>query len=671
MKRLVFLGLFLAHILSALSAEAAPRENPLAKTYRQWIDEEVVYLISKDERKAFLALAADADRNAFIKSFWARLDPFPLTPENEFRDEHERRLRAARDKYGVRTDRGRIYILLGPPADIDADMTGKYVVPCEIWNYSGLSIPTLPTSLRLLFYKPLGFGELKLYSPLFDGLEYLVPQRHYDFKDARIGNLIREFMGIEFLRATESVSPGYDELQSEKVLSTLRDPQAIAELKRPSKSVVTTFVTYEKFPLDVVDMYVSDGRGSYFYDAGIQVAPADISFEKNQDKYYGRQDVYITITDEKGNAVSRANDQLTLELIEEEMQAQKGCALAFRFSGRLLPGTYALKILVRDFVSNRIGEKETTVVLPAPGSTSGILLAAKSEQVEPAPADEDRIAAKRPFVFGSLKFYPRASRTFGRKENIVLYMEVYPAPGTSGELVLDYTVRDRRGVVVKTENERKDVPSGTAVVPVGRVFSPADLPDGEYVLSLSASGPLLPDRIARDADFTVTSAGLPPGEFSFESRAVPSREETYNNLGLQSLYQGLSAQAATFFSMALNFAPDFAPARINLARCRVLEGHPDASLELLQPLVDGGLESSELYVLLGNIHYGRGDLAAAAGDLETAAGINVESVDILNFLGSVYLEAGRSDEARRTFERSLKIKGEQPLVKSLLERIGK
>jgi len=165
----------LALFLSAARAlPASPQKPPeLDKKYEVWLKDEVNYLITDEEKKLFFSLQTDRERNAFIASFWTRRDPLPLTPSNEFKDEHYRRLAEARDKYGIHTDRGRIFILLGSPNSIDNETSGKYVFPCEIWNYFELDIPMFPNSLRLLFYKQWGVGTYRLYSPLFDGLEYL------------------------------------------------------------------------------------------------------------------------------------------------------------------------------------------------------------------------------------------------------------------------------------------------------------------------------------------------------------------------------------------------------------------------------------------------------------------------------------------------------------------
>jgi GWxTD domain-containing protein len=117
-------------------AQTAPatRESP----YDKWLKEEVVYIITDQERADFKKLQSDADRAHFIEEFWKRRDPTPGTPENEFKDEHYRRIAYANDRFrdaklpGWKTDRGRIYILYGPPNEIDSHPSGgTYVRPSE------------------------------------------------------------------------------------------------------------------------------------------------------------------------------------------------------------------------------------------------------------------------------------------------------------------------------------------------------------------------------------------------------------------------------------------------------------------------------------------------------------------------------------------------------------
>ena len=129
----------------------------MSSTYKKWLNEDVVYIITPEERTAFKQLSNDEERDQFIEQFWLRRDPTPDTPENEYKEEHYRRIAYADDKFvagidGWRTDRGRIYIIWGPPDSIEAHPAGGYyerpmeegggttsTFPFEDWHYRDLA----------------------------------------------------------------------------------------------------------------------------------------------------------------------------------------------------------------------------------------------------------------------------------------------------------------------------------------------------------------------------------------------------------------------------------------------------------------------------------------------------------------------------------------------------
>ena len=126
-----------------------PTRTPAASPYQKWLDEEVVYLISEDERRAFMRLTTDDERQQFITQFWLRRDPTPGTSENEMKEEHYRRIAFANDNFsaaipGWKTDRGVIYIKYGPPDAIDSHGATPSTYPYETWRYrfiEGMSTP--------------------------------------------------------------------------------------------------------------------------------------------------------------------------------------------------------------------------------------------------------------------------------------------------------------------------------------------------------------------------------------------------------------------------------------------------------------------------------------------------------------------------------------------------
>jgi GWxTD domain-containing protein len=109
----------------------------LETPYRKWLNEDVTYIITDEERQAWKRLSTDDEREQFIEQFWLRRDPTPDTEENEFKEEHYRRIAYANEHYasgipGWKTDRGRTYIVYGPPDEIESHPSGgTYERPFE------------------------------------------------------------------------------------------------------------------------------------------------------------------------------------------------------------------------------------------------------------------------------------------------------------------------------------------------------------------------------------------------------------------------------------------------------------------------------------------------------------------------------------------------------------
>ncbi|MGH9702116.1 MAG: GWxTD domain-containing protein, partial [Candidatus Acidiferrales bacterium] len=152
--------------------------------YKKWLNEDVVYIISPEERQTFLRLQTNEEREQFIEQFWLRRDATPDTPENEFKEEHYRRIAYANEHFasgipGWRTDRGRIYIIWGKPDSIESHPSGgaydrpssegggqTSTFPFEVWNYrylegvgSNIDLEFVDTTMSGEYHLSLDPGE--------------------------------------------------------------------------------------------------------------------------------------------------------------------------------------------------------------------------------------------------------------------------------------------------------------------------------------------------------------------------------------------------------------------------------------------------------------------------------------------------------------------------------
>src|SRR6266581_8940612 len=150
----------------------------LKKAYKDWLDKDVAYIITDDERKAFKKLETDDERERFIEEFWRRRDPDPDTDENEYREEYYERIAYANEHYasgipGWKTDRGRIYIMWGKPDETESHPSGgaynresyegggsTSTYPFERWFYRYL--PGVGSGVEIEFVDPTGSGEYRI-----------------------------------------------------------------------------------------------------------------------------------------------------------------------------------------------------------------------------------------------------------------------------------------------------------------------------------------------------------------------------------------------------------------------------------------------------------------------------------------------------------------------------
>ena len=180
MKKAIFSFIFVLLSISLFSS-ADIKIKDLPPSYRKWLQEDVVYIITATEKKVFMKLETDRERNIFIEAFWKHRDPNPNTVKNEFKKEHYRRITFANQRFGKespgpgwRSDMGRIYITLGEASYVERHENLAEVYPVIIWFYEGMIEYGLPNAFSVVFFKRTGIGEFELYSPVKYGPQHLL-----------------------------------------------------------------------------------------------------------------------------------------------------------------------------------------------------------------------------------------------------------------------------------------------------------------------------------------------------------------------------------------------------------------------------------------------------------------------------------------------------------------
>lgn len=374
-------------LLSCAFGLHAASKTSLPPKYAAWLKEEVPYIITNAERTAFLALKTDTDREAFIKNFWEVRNPDPNSPTNEYRDEYYRRLAYANDHFGSpgrhdgwRTDRGMVYITLGPPQQLIPYRSSQYLTPLEVWFYQSPSTNhALPPYFYVLFYQRSLSEDYKLYSPLLDKPERLVQSTNAVNDEAKALQIIKDDLGSEVAHVALTLlpneagsldSPSYE---SETLLNRIHNyrnlPENIEllEERRATREGVSHRIVLGASFSDLSVMATRDGDAlasiSYLFQL---FNPQDFFVAKGaDDRAYYNVEVDTALKGQDGKLIYRDTQNLKNFLTAADVAERR--QRRFALEGRLpvSPGSYTLELTVTNRVTQQAFTQSRAVVVPS------------------------------------------------------------------------------------------------------------------------------------------------------------------------------------------------------------------------------------------------------------------------------------------------------------------
>jgi GWxTD domain-containing protein len=282
-------------LFCALQLSAAPAKPKLAAQYTKWLEQDVVYIITDEERKEFLALNSDDEREKFMVNFWDVRNPKHGSEKNTVKDEHYERLAYANAHFGLesntpgwKTDMGRTWILFGAPTSRHPYIGYSQIYPFEIWFYDNkLNAPSLPAFFYLLFYSDGGTAEYKYYRPFMDGPMKLVrgsqfnsPKDVYKFLQPLGGDIAHAILSLVPSEPvdTQNYTP---DLSSDMMISRIQnfanDPwnlKKLREMRALHAKVSSYFMVDQDRPLGISSMVLADPTGKSWLDYGVLIDDA-------------------------------------------------------------------------------------------------------------------------------------------------------------------------------------------------------------------------------------------------------------------------------------------------------------------------------------------------------------------------------------------------------------
>jgi GWxTD domain-containing protein len=342
-------------------ANAKALKQELGKTYKKWLDEDVRWIITDEERSAFKQLSNDEERDQFIEAFWARRDPTPDTPENEFKEEHYRRIAYANEHFaagipGWKTDRGRIYVMYGPADEIESHPSGgTYDRPME---EGGGSTSTYPfEQWRYRYLEDVGQEVIiEFVDTCMCGDYHMTMDRSE--KDALLytpgaGLTLYEQMGMA--SKTSRFNGGMERLGTGPLSSSQASKQfdrleQFAKLNKPPsvkfkdlEEVVSHKINVNLMPFDVLTDFVKVTGDTVLVPITVQIKNKDITFINKDGVSRGTVNIFGRLTTISGRVAQTFEDTVQVDVPPELLPKTTENASVYPKAVPLRPGRYMLR----------------------------------------------------------------------------------------------------------------------------------------------------------------------------------------------------------------------------------------------------------------------------------------------------------------------------------------
>lgn len=671
----------------------------LPEKYKKWIEEEVVYIITENEKEVFPQLETNRERDLFIEEFWKQRDPTPGTPRNEFREEHYRRTEYANKNLGKRgpgagwqSDQGRIYITLGEPLYIDKYINMTECHPIEIWYYQGNIKFSQVTIFRLLFFRRGGAGPFELYSPTSDGPQVLTAwssMRLPSSYDERTPKRIDQWRGVildnkdlaayevlskvslELAEASWSSFPtrsGPDQAMPTDILigqvrtypqKKVKDDYVFEILEHKAVVDVSYSVNYINHRAQI--KILQDDTGLFFVNYCIEPEVLSVDFYK--DKYFTNVRTSIRITDVSGNTVFQHMKEFPIELKKKQLVNVLERPFNLIDSFPLIPGVYKFIFLMENLVTKEYLTFEKYISVPESETLRiGSLVFANNVNKE-APSDEIHKA----FQVGDLQVYPSTSNQFYKKDKLYLFFQIY---GLGQQLkdkgYVEYIFYKEDKQVHSLAREIRKYGNGQDFL---HEFDLDKFSDGDYKIVVSVVDQDKRRILTKEEDFSLVSDELPEN-WIVSQPSPPVKDPIYSYIiANQFMNKGEINKAKTEFENAYNARTDSLDFALGLVKAHIFLDENEEAKNILLPFHEKQRESFDLYFYLGVVSQELDEYDEAITYYQKAASHRGNVIAVLNSIGECHLMLGNKDQAIQAWEKSLEVNSNQEDIKERIASI--
>jgi GWxTD domain-containing protein len=515
------------------SKEAKKRDKKLRKELSlddsNWLLNEVSDIITREERRAFLELGTQEEREQFIEhTFWDPRNPDPDSLINLAREEHYRRLAYADERFasgipGRKTDRGHIYIIWGPPDEIESHPTGgtydrspqqgggsSSAYAWELWRYRHLE--GIGENIEIEFVDPTGSGEYHITNDPCekDALAHvpgagpsLSEIMGQSTKASRFSNTNGTTCPMPIGGPTASTNE-FDAL--DRYFRVQRPPEHLKGLAE----LVNARVVHNDIHMDYRTDFLRVTSSTVLVPITVQVSNRELSFQSKQGVHSAVLNLYGRITTPGGVVVQTFEDLVSRDFPESLFQSSLNLSSIYQKAVPLRSGLYRLDLVIKDTLSGNLGVFNT--VLRVPHFEDGKLDASSlilADQIETVPASQTGAGQ---FVLNSYKVRPRLSQEFSSTDTLGIFFQLYnlKLDETSHQtnVSVAYRITKDHQEIWRTVETPDRLHQGGEQLTIERLIPVASLVPGRYTIEVTAIDLLTADTVIRTADFTVKPAPL-------------------------------------------------------------------------------------------------------------------------------------------------------------------
>jgi GWxTD domain-containing protein len=512
------------------NAKALKQE--LGKTYKKWLDEDVRWIITDEEQKAFKMLSNDEERDQFIEAFWQRRDPTPDTVENEYKEEHYRRIAYANEHFaagipGWKTDRGRIYIQYGAADEIESHPSGgSYQRPIEEGGGETSTFPFEQWRYRYLE----GIGQeviIEFVDTCMCGDYHMTMDRSE--KDALLntpnaGLTLSEQMGLTS-KASRFSNGGIERLGSSPFNRDLQTKQfdrleQYAKLNRPPavkfkdlEEVVSHKISVNLMPFDVRTDFVKVTGDTVLVPITISVKNRDVTFQNKDGVQRGTVNIFGRVTTLTGKIAQTFEDTVQADIPAELLPKAAENAQVYWKALPLRPGRYRFDIVVKDVNGDRVGTWSRGILVPEFNddrlASSSLIVADVMEPVA------SKNVGTGSFVIGTTKVRPRVPSadgkpvSFKRNQKLNFWMQIYnlsvddKTHKPSANIEYDVVNASTNKPVIHTVESTEKMGNVGDQVTLEKSLAAADLQPGIYRIQIKVNDNISKQTVDPSATFAV------------------------------------------------------------------------------------------------------------------------------------------------------------------------